>query len=86
MGVVLRNLQNVVPLRRAKLRKDVEVLRHIFGVQRFDMGIICVDNRKIQRINHMYRKQNQPTDVLSFPFYEVQPLSSFFGYILFFSH
>ncbi len=86
MGVVLRNLQNVVPLRRAKLRKDVEILRHIFGVQRFDMGIICVDNRKIQRINHIYRKQNQPTDVLSFPFYEVQPLSSliFFGYILFF--
>uniref|UniRef100_A0A8C1SQD2 YbeY metalloendoribonuclease n=1 Tax=Cyprinus carpio TaxID=7962 RepID=A0A8C1SQD2_CYPCA len=62
--------QNVVPLRRAKLRKDVEVLRHIFGVQRFDMGIICVDNRRIQRINHVYRKKNQPTDVLSFPFYE----------------
>lgn len=77
MGVVLRNLQNVVPLRRAKLRKDVEVLRHIFGVQRFDMGIICVDNRRIQRINHVYRKKNQPTDVLSFPFYEVQPPSSF---------
>ncbi|KAF4109294.1 endoribonuclease YbeY isoform X2 [Onychostoma macrolepis] len=70
MGVILRNLQNVVPLRRAKLRKDVEILRHIFGVQRFDMGIICVDNRKIQRINHIYRKKNQPTDVLSFPFYE----------------
>lgn len=89
MGVVLRNLQNVVPLRRAKLRKDVEILRHIFGVQRFDMGIICVDNRKIQRINHIYRKKNQPTDVLSFPFYEVQPLSRFFfffGYILFSPH
>lgn len=86
MGVVLRNLQNVVPLRRAKLRKDVEILRHIFGVQRFDMGIICVDNRRIQRINHIYRKKNQPTDVLSFPFYEVQPLSRLIsvGYILFF--
>ncbi|XP_043104491.1 endoribonuclease YbeY isoform X2 [Puntigrus tetrazona] len=70
MGVVLRNLQNVVPLRRAKLRKDVEILRHIFGVQKFDMSVICVDNRKIQRINHIYRKKNQPTDVLSFPFYE----------------
>ncbi|XP_051762675.1 endoribonuclease YbeY isoform X1 [Ctenopharyngodon idella] len=70
MGVVLRNLQNVVPLRRARLRKDVEILRHIFGVQKFDLGIICVDNRKIQRLNHIYRKRNQPTDVLSFPFYE----------------
>ncbi|XP_026128394.1 endoribonuclease YbeY isoform X2 [Carassius auratus] len=71
MGVVLRNLQSVVPLRRARLRRDVEVLRHIFGVQRFDLGIICVDNRRIQHINNLYRKNNQPTDVLSFPFYEV---------------
>ncbi len=84
MGVVLRNLQNVVPLRRAKLRKDVEILRRIFGVQRFDMGIICVDNRKIQHINHIYRKKNQPTDVLSFPFYEVQPLARLIFLALYF--
>ncbi|XP_055070712.1 endoribonuclease YbeY [Misgurnus anguillicaudatus] len=70
MGVVVRNLQSVVPLRRARLRADVETLRLIFGVQRFDMSIVCVDNRRIQRINHVYRRQKQPTDVLSFPFYE----------------
>ena len=71
MGVVLRNLQKVVPLRRATLRKDVDTLRHILGLQKFDIGIICVDNRRIQRINNIYRKKNTPTDVLSFPFYEV---------------
>ncbi|XP_056610427.1 endoribonuclease YbeY [Triplophysa dalaica] len=70
MGVVVRNLQSVVSLRRARLRADVETLRLIFGVQRFDMSVICVDNRKIQRINNVYRRQNQPTDVLSFPFHE----------------
>ncbi|XP_071396587.1 endoribonuclease YbeY-like isoform X3 [Centroberyx affinis] len=70
MGVVLRNLQRVVPLRRARLRKDVDTLRHILGIQKFDLGIICVDNRKIQNINNIYRKKNMPTDVLSFPFYE----------------
>ncbi|KAG1925495.1 endoribonuclease YbeY [Pimephales promelas] len=70
MGLVLRNLQTVVPLRRARMRKDVEILRHIFGVQRFDMGIICVDNRRIQRINRVYRRRDRPTDVLAFPFYE----------------
>ncbi|CAB1346721.1 unnamed protein product [Coregonus sp. 'balchen'] len=64
MGVVLRNLQNVVPLRRARLRKDVETLRHILGIQKFDLGVICVDNRKIQRINNIYRKKNMPTDEL----------------------
>lgn len=70
MGVVVRNLQKVVPLRRARLRKDVDTLRHILGIQKFDLGIICVDNERIQQINHIYRKKNVPTDVLSFPFYE----------------
>lgn len=73
MVVLLRNLQNVVPIRRARLRKDVEMLIRILGAQRFDMGIVCVDNRKIQHINNIYRKKNMPTDVLSFPFYEVKP-------------
>ncbi|XP_015232518.1 PREDICTED: putative ribonuclease isoform X1 [Cyprinodon variegatus] len=70
MGVVLRNLQRVVPLRRARLRRDVDTLRHILGIHKFDLGIICVDNRRIQQINSIYRKKNTPTDVLSFPFYE----------------
>lgn len=72
MVVLLRNLQNAVPVRRARLRKDVETLKRILGVQRFDLGIVCVDNRKIQHINNIYRKNNRPTDVLSFPFYEVK--------------
>lgn len=72
MGVVIRNLQHVVPVRRARLRKDVETLRHILGIQKFDVGLICVDNCKMQRINNIYRKKNTPTDVLSFPFYEVR--------------
>ncbi|XP_077393564.1 endoribonuclease YbeY isoform X2 [Festucalex cinctus] len=70
MGVVVRNLQKVVPLRRARLRKDVNTLRHILGIQKFDLGVVCVDNRRIQHINNMYRKKDEPTDVLSFPFHE----------------
>ncbi|KAM6986450.1 endoribonuclease YbeY [Aplochiton taeniatus] len=70
MGVVIRNLQNVVPLRRSSIRKDVDTLRDILGIHKFDIGIICVDNRKIQRINNLYRNKNLPTDILSFPFHE----------------
>lgn len=68
--MVLRNLQKVVPLRRARLRRDIDTLRHILGIHKFDLGIICVDNRRMQQINSTYRKKNAPTDVLSFPFYE----------------
>ncbi|XP_008327210.1 endoribonuclease YbeY [Cynoglossus semilaevis] len=70
MGVVLRNLQRVVPLRRARLRSDVDRLRHILGIHKFDLSIVCVDNHRIKQINNIYRKKNVPTDVLSFPFYE----------------
>ncbi|XP_066543948.1 endoribonuclease YbeY isoform X1 [Amia ocellicauda] len=70
MSLILRNLQQVVPLRRAPLRKRVEIIREIMRIQKFDLGLICVDNNRIQHINNTYRHKNIPTDVLSFPFYE----------------
>lgn len=70
MSLVLRNLQRAVPLRRVPLRQRMEIVRSILGVQKFDLGIICVDNKSIQHINRIYREKNTPTDVLSFPFHE----------------
>lgn len=71
MGIVLQNLQKIVPVKRSRLRRDVETLTHIMGIQKFDLGIICVDNRKMQQINSRYRNKRSPTDVLSFPLYQV---------------
>ncbi|TRY88862.1 hypothetical protein DNTS_016942 [Danionella cerebrum] len=70
MGLLVRNLQSVAPLRRARLRRDAGILTHIAGVQRFELGLICLDNRRIQRLNRIYRRCDRPTDVLSFPFHE----------------
>ncbi|XP_003976083.1 endoribonuclease YbeY [Takifugu rubripes] len=70
MGIVLQNLQKIVPVKRSRLRRDVETLTHIMGIQKFDLGIICVDNRKMQQINSRYRNKRSPTDVLSFPLYQ----------------
>lgn len=70
MSLGIRNLQRAVPLRRAPLRRQVELLRRILGVRKFDLGLVCVDNRRMQRINGIYRGKNVPTDVLSFPFHE----------------
>ncbi|KAM6224918.1 endoribonuclease YbeY isoform 2-T2 [Rhynchocyon petersi] len=71
MSLVLRNLQRVVPIRRVPLRKKIDILRSVLGVQKFDLGVVCVDNKNIQHINRIYRGKNVPTDVLSFPFHEV---------------
>uniref|UniRef100_A0A8C5UKZ6 YbeY metalloendoribonuclease n=1 Tax=Microcebus murinus TaxID=30608 RepID=A0A8C5UKZ6_MICMU len=71
MSLVIRNLQRVIPIRRVPLRKKIEIARSILGVQKFDLAIICVDNKNIQHLNRIYREKNVPTDVLSFPFHEV---------------
>lgn len=70
MSLVIKNLQRVVPLRRVPLRRKMDLVRSILGVKKFDLGIICVDNKNIQNINRIYRNKNVPTDVLSFPFHE----------------
>ena len=72
MSLALRNLQRAVPLRRALLRQRLQAVRGALGVQAFDLGVVCVDNRKIRQMNRVYREQDTPTDVLSFPFYEVK--------------
>lgn len=77
MSLVLRNLQRAVPIRRVPLRKRMEIVRSTLGVQKFDLGIICVDNKSIQHINRVYREKNIPTDVLSFPFHEVKSILLF---------
>ncbi|XP_040120584.1 endoribonuclease YbeY isoform X2 [Oryx dammah] len=70
MSLALRNLQRAVPLRRALLRQRLQAVRGALGVRAFDVGVVCVDNRKIQQMNRIYREQDTPTDVLSFPFHE----------------
>lgn len=74
MSLIICNLQRTIPIRRVPLRKKIEQLRCILGVQQFDLGIICVNNRHIQLLNKTYKGKNIPTDVLSFPFHEVNAL------------
>ncbi|XP_069589368.1 endoribonuclease YbeY isoform X3 [Ranitomeya imitator] len=71
MSLLIRNLQHVIPLRRAHLRKNLEITRSCLGVKRFDVGVICINDTKIRQLNKLYRRQDKATDVLSFPFHEV---------------
>ncbi|XP_067892304.1 endoribonuclease YbeY-like isoform X2 [Heterodontus francisci] len=70
MALLIRNLQRVVPLRRARLRRDCQTLLQILGLAHFDLGLICVDDQRIQALNRLYRRQETATDVLSFPFHQ----------------
>ncbi|XP_023570752.1 endoribonuclease YbeY-like isoform X1 [Octodon degus] len=70
MSLVIRNLQSVIPIRKVPLRRNVEIIRSILRVEKFDLGIIFLDNKNIQHINGVYIKKNIPTDVLLFPFHD----------------
>ncbi|XP_018420123.1 PREDICTED: putative ribonuclease [Nanorana parkeri] len=70
MSLLIRNLQRVVHVRRAPLRKNLEIARSCLRVGHFDMGVICINDARIRQLNKRYRKKDTATDVLSFPFHE----------------
>ncbi|XP_063787908.1 endoribonuclease YbeY isoform X2 [Pseudophryne corroboree] len=70
MSLLIRNMQRVVCLRRAPLRKNLEIARSCLGVGGFNVGVICINDARIRQINKRYRKKDAATDVLSFPFHE----------------
>jgi len=72
MSVLLKNAQTAVRLQWRRLEKDVTLLRQICRVEKFDIGIMCIDTNTMTLLNKRYRNENKPTDILSFPFFEVR--------------
>uniref|UniRef100_A0A8C2TPL6 YbeY metalloendoribonuclease n=1 Tax=Coturnix japonica TaxID=93934 RepID=A0A8C2TPL6_COTJA len=73
MSVQIRIAQRAVPLRRVPLRRAVCALRAALGAERFDVALICAGDGLMKRLNGAYRRRNEPTDVLSFPYHRVSP-------------
>jgi probable rRNA maturation factor len=40
---------------------------------RLELSLLLTDDERIRALNHAYRRQDKPTDVLSFPLWEHQP-------------
>ncbi|KAJ1962500.1 hypothetical protein GGI12_002612 [Dipsacomyces acuminosporus] len=70
--VLVVNHQRLVWLPLRTLRRQVEQLLHCSGYSGWDIGVHFVDNHRIAELNRTYRDKDKPTDILSFPFHEVQ--------------
>ncbi|XP_046580424.1 endoribonuclease YbeY-like [Haliotis rubra] len=70
MTLVLRNMQKLVKLNMRRLETEINILRKCFGVEQFDMSVLCICDEEMATLNSAYRRINSTTDVLAFPFYE----------------
>ena len=67
MSIVVRNLQRSAQLNVKHLRNHVTILMKLFGIETYSLGVICVSKLRMTKMNKLYRKVEEPTDVLSFP-------------------
>ncbi len=55
-----------------KVKADEDFLKRVaekvLARRQFDLSIALVDEKRIKELNKIYRKKNQPTDVLSFSY------------------
>ena len=65
--VLLRNLQRSVPIDTKRLCRMAEKVLAAARVERTELSIILVSDRRIRTLNERYRKKNRATDVLAFP-------------------
>ncbi|KAI7828276.1 metalloprotease C21orf57 [Kickxella alabastrina] len=72
--VLLLNNQRAVWLPLRCIKRQIEMLLDCSGYTNWDVGVHFIDNHRMQEINSQYRHKNRPTDILSFPFHQVQGL------------
>ena len=70
----IKNPQNYF---KNKLKKLKEI--SFFKKKKHEFSILLTNNKKMKVLNFKFRKKNQSTDVLSFPFYDVEKKSEYIG-------
>jgi len=65
----IKNTQRTTTVNSNQLKKDAQKILDYLGYSDFDLGIWLTTNQTIQHYNATYRKKNNPTDILSFPYH-----------------
>lgn len=70
MKVIIRNQQRLLRINLRKIKKDSLKLLASFNLDRAELGIFFVNDRRMRNLNRIHRKTDRTTDVLSFPLYQ----------------
>ena len=62
-------------------KKKIEKLNKIssFKKKKHEFSVLLTNNKKMKSLNFKFRKKNKPTDVLSFPFHDIEKKSIYIG-------
>jgi len=71
MSLFLRNFQSKVKFNESLFKLHCNLILHLFGAWRYDLNIVCVEEKQIQQLNKKYRGIDAPTDILSFAYHDV---------------
>jgi len=66
LKVELRNLQRKVSLNKKRLKKITERSALKLEIKEGDLSVVFVGLNRMKKLNLVYRKRKEPTDVLSF--------------------
>ena len=71
MVVWVRNFQKAVVFGEWLLKLHSTFLLQALGAGRYDVSIVCCEDKEIRALNKRYRGEDRATDVLAFPYHEV---------------
>jgi len=71
--ITIQNKKNTVLIDKKQLRSDAQKILNLLDYADFELTILLTNNATIQKYNRDYRNKDVPTDILSFPFHEIQP-------------
>lgn len=65
--------QEEVVVNVSEIQINAEKMLDFLGYSNFDLSITLCDSDFIQDLNNKYRNKNEPTDILSFPMFDLKP-------------
>ncbi len=69
--ILIRNEQTF-PVDLVKLKRDARIILRSLDYDDFDLGILLTTSDVIHDYNKQYRGYDKPTDILSFPYHQIQ--------------
>ena len=72
--VIIKTTQRKIKINMEKLKKDAQTILGLLDYHDFELTIFLTTNKTIRAYNKKYRKKDEATDILAFPYYpDLQP-------------